>query len=228
MALFRCRGWRQILRSPFGLDTMTRALTQSVGFSTCLIISRSTMRFSSVLSFGLRAKGTFLTGVITGSTSFLIPMWWMRVKQPISPKQSENSSWIEVVNWTFLEIWYVCFIKFNFTDVFSPRMGTESESTTINKTFTVRSLSFSLPMHLSETGMDVPLYAENLIVASLILGLGENFWRRCFGITLHWAPVSILNATSAPFCRTNGKVIQGPRWSLNKTEWGYFVLVAHI
>ena len=27
MALFRCRGSRRILRSPFGLDTMTRALT---------------------------------------------------------------------------------------------------------------------------------------------------------------------------------------------------------
>ena len=72
------------------------------------------------------------------------------------------------MNWTFLEILYFCLIKFNFTDVFNPKMGTGSESTT-NKTFTVRSLSFSLPMHLLQTGMDV--LVESLIVAGLILGL---------------------------------------------------------
>ena len=67
----------------------------------------------------------------------------------------------------------ICLLdQFNFTDVLSPRMGTESESTTINKTFTVRSSSFSLPMPLRETGMDVPLCAESLIVSGLILDLG--------------------------------------------------------
>ena len=157
IALLRGRGSRQILRSPFGLDTMTRALTQSVGFSTGSMISKSTMRCSSFLSLGLRAQGIFLTGEITGLTSSLISMWWTRGRQPISPKQSENSSWTGVVDWMFLEIWYTCLIRLSLTDVLSPRIGTESESTTMNRTFTVRPLSFSLPIHLPETGMGVPL-----------------------------------------------------------------------
>lgn len=47
--------------------------------------------------------------------------------------------------------------------------------------------------------MDVPLYAENFMVAGLRFGRGERERRISFHITLHWAPVfgpSFLNVTS--------------------------------
>ena len=55
IALLRGLGSKQILSFPFGLETITNALTHSVGFSTGSITFRSTIRWSSSLSFGFKA-----------------------------------------------------------------------------------------------------------------------------------------------------------------------------
>ena len=60
-------------------------------------------------------------------------------------------------------------------------------------------LCLTLAMHLPATGIGVPLYAESFTDAGLSLGRGERLYSRRFGMTLHWAPVSILKLTLVPF-----------------------------
>ena len=86
------RSWVETYRSfPFAFSTTTSPLTQSVGFWTGLMISKSTIRFNSISYFGFKAKGIFLTGITTVVTLSLISIWWVFFRVLISPKQSENS-----------------------------------------------------------------------------------------------------------------------------------------
>ena len=46
--------------------------------------------------------------------------------------------------------------------------------------------------HLPTTGIFEPLYVDNLTFTGWRSGLGDIFSKISTGITLHWAPVSIL------------------------------------
>ena len=60
---------------PFGFSITTGPLTQSIGFCTGSMISKSTIRFNFFSNFGFKARGIFLTGVATGVTLYSISIW---------------------------------------------------------------------------------------------------------------------------------------------------------
>ena len=109
----------------FGFSTITSPLSQSVGFWTGSMISKSTICFNSVSILGFKATGIFLTGVATGVTLSLIPQWSVNVRVPTCPKQSGNLSLAFMTE--------IHFNRFRLSLVDNPRIGTDIELTTINK-----------------------------------------------------------------------------------------------
>ena len=74
----------------FSFPTTTNTLTQLVGFWTSSMISKSTIRFNSFSNLGFKGRGILLTRDTAWVTLSLISLWWVFLRVPISPKQSEN------------------------------------------------------------------------------------------------------------------------------------------
>ena len=114
---------------PFGFSTTASPLTQSVDFWMGSMISKWTIRFNSFTNFSFKARGIFLTGVITGVTLSLISIMWIFLRVPISPKQSENSD----KNCSSLKFTAeICFIRLRLSLGANPGINTDFESTKIN------------------------------------------------------------------------------------------------
>ena len=165
------------------------------------LISKSTIRFNSFSNFSFKARGTFLTGVTTRVALSLISKWWVFLRVPISPKQSENSNkscpWL-----TFTA--EIHFIMFTLSLVANLRIGTDIELTTINETSKWSFLCFRASKHFPNTVILELIYVENLMFTGQKSGSGSNFFKIVNGIRLHWAPISILYETEIPF---EGRVI---------------------
>ena len=76
--------------------------------------------------------------------------------------------------------------------------GRMSESTTTKSIGNVCPLCLILTTHLPATGIS-DLICSELYCGWLNLGRGDILRRRLFGLTLHYAPVSILNVTCVLF-----------------------------
>ena len=131
MALFKDLGSRHTRSFPFGFLTTTSPLTQSVGFLTGSMISKSTIRFNSFSNFVFKARGIFLTGVTTEVTLSLISIWWVFFRVHISLKQSENS---DKNCSSLIFAAEIRFVRFRLSLVANPITGTDFESATINET----------------------------------------------------------------------------------------------
>ena len=131
-----------------------------------------TICLSSFSSFGLSTCGTLRTGITTGLTLPFISIWWVAFKVPISPKQSWNS---EKNVSLFVSIQQILFISCKCLFVFNPRIGTESESTTINETLKEWFLWSRVNEDLPTTRIFEPLYADNLTFTGWRSGLGDIF-----------------------------------------------------
>ena len=195
MTLFKDLGSRHTQSFPFGFSTTTSLLTRLVGFWTDSMISKSTIRFNYFSNFGFKASGIFLTGVTTGVTLSLISIWWVFFTVPLSPKQSENLD----KNCSLLTFTAeIRFIRFRFSLVANPRIETDFESTTIKKTSKWSFLCFRVSENFPRAGI-LELYADNFMFTERRSGSESNFFKIVKGMTLHWAPVSILYETGIPF-----------------------------
>lgn len=141
MALLRGRRSKHIVSLPFGLETITRALTHSVCFSTGSMILRSTMRCSSSLSFGFSLLEQILLFLQQRppACSFTCIIFYF-----------DTSMW----RWQNSSLIYL-FDQVQFTQVFNPRMGTESDSPTMKRIRMVWPLCLIQAIHLP--AIDVPL-----------------------------------------------------------------------
>ena len=131
IALFKDQGSRQIRNFPFGFLRSQDRLPQSVGFSIVWVMCRSSIRLSFFSSFGLSACGTLWLRVTSGFTLTFTLIWWVVCKAPIFPKQSWNP---EKNVSLFVLLLQTLFISCKCSLIFNPKIGTESESTTINET----------------------------------------------------------------------------------------------
>ena len=86
LAPLRCWGSKQICNCPLGFSTITKLLTQSLGYSMGVIISISTILSNSSFNFIFNNAGIGLGGLITGGTSLSTTICFS-LRQPISPKQ---------------------------------------------------------------------------------------------------------------------------------------------
>ena len=196
MALFKDFGSRPTRSFPFGFLNATSPLTQWFGFWTGSMISKSTIHFNSFSNFGFKASGIFLTGVTTGVLFSLISIWWVFFRVPISPKQLENSN----KNCSSLTITAeICFIRFRLSLAANHRTRTDFGSTTTNKTSKWSFWCFRVSEHFPSTGILELLYMDNFMFTGQRSGSGWNFFKIVKGITLHWAPVSILYETGISF-----------------------------
>ena len=114
---------------------------------------------------------------------------------PLSPKQSENLD----KNCSLLTFTAeIRFIRFRFSLVANPRIETDFESTTIKKTSKWSFLCFRVSENFPRAGI-LELYADNFMFTGRRSGSESNFFKIVKGMTLHWAPVSILYETGIPF-----------------------------
>ena len=110
------------------------------------MISKSTICFN----FGFKARGIFLTGVNTGVTLSLIPIWCVCFRVPISPEQYKNSD----KNCSSLTITAeMCFTRFRLSLIANPRIDRDFELTTINKTSKWSFLHFRVNEHFPSPGI---------------------------------------------------------------------------
>ena len=92
-------------------------------------------------------------------TLSLISKWWVFFRVPISLKQSENSN-KNCSSLTFTT--EICFIRFRFSLVANPRIGTDFELTKINETSKWSFLCFRVNEHFPSTGI-LELYVDNFM-----------------------------------------------------------------
>ena len=172
MALFKDFGSRPTRSFPFGFLNATSPLTQSFGFWTGSMISKSTIHFNSFSNFGFKASGIFLTGVTTGVLFSLISIWWVFFRVPISPKQLEN--WDKTCS-SFTFAAEIRFIRFRLSLAANPRIWTNIESTATNETSKWSFLCFRVSDHFPSTGILELLYADNFMLTGQRSGSGSNF-----------------------------------------------------
>ena len=124
-------GSRQTWSLLLGSSNIIKGFNLSVGSPTGSTMS--SLHILSNTSFSLSSKAIviFLTVVTTGVIFWLVVMWWTLGSVPISPKQSLHLS--KKLHFWELEVDSLLLIKFNCLLEFSPVMGGEFVSTTINK-----------------------------------------------------------------------------------------------
>ena len=145
---FKGLGSRHTLSFPFGFSTTTSPLTKLVDFGAGSVISKSTIHFNSFSNLSLRASGAFLTRITTEVTLSFISIWWVFLRDPISPKESQNSDKICSLLTFMAEI---RFVRFRYSLVDNPRIGTDFELTTINETSKWSFLCFRVSEHFPTT-----------------------------------------------------------------------------
>ena len=196
MVLFKGLGPRHTRSFPFVFSTATSPLTQSIGFWTVSMISKSTSHFNSFSNFNFKMKSIFLTGITTGVTLSLISIWWVFFRVLISPKQSENSD----KNCSLLTFTAeIRFIQLKRSLVANPRIGTGFESTIINKTSNWSLFSFIVIQHFPSTGILELLYVDNFMFVGQMSGSGSEIYKIVKEVMLYWAPALILYETWIPF-----------------------------
>ena len=108
----------------------------------------------------------------------------------ISPKQSENSDKNESSSVSILQIRLSNSILHLW--IVLPRIGTDFALTTIKETLKTSFLCSIVREDSPITGILELLYADNITFTGWSSGPGSNFSKVFNGMTLHWAPVSIL------------------------------------
>ena len=145
---------------------------------------------NSSFSLSSKATGIFLAGITTGVIFWSIVMWQTLGSVPLSPKQSLYS--FKKLRFWELEVDSILLIRFNCLLEFSPVMGGKFVSVTINNKGTFLQRCLISKVNCPFTGILLPLYELRVVINFAVLDFVCRVSMWFSGITLTWAPESIL------------------------------------
>ena len=174
---------------PFGFTTVTIELTQSVASWTLSITPRRSIRWSSALTFGRMVTGTFRGGCTTGM--WLGSVWMWCVTPDMQPRPVNVSAYLLKTSFDR--------VSTRFTRPSSSHVPSPSTLDTLSTTSNSMGLNLFLCSH-KRTAFPTGVMRCPPNATSLAFDLERGCLLACMKVsldmTLHWAPVSILNLMS--------------------------------
>ena len=178
---------------PFRL-TITKGFTLLVSSLTGHTISGLCTISNSIFSWSSIALRVFLAGVTTAVMFWSIAMWWTLQSVRISPKQLVCLQGITLQKSLFSELEMVGFLSSRINSLleFGPLMRRKFVSTTINNSDMFLPWRWISKVHCPFSDILLPLYVLRVFVDVVILGFVCRGLIWFSGISLIWAPESVL------------------------------------
>ena len=191
---FKFFGSPQIPSLPFGFLTITKGFIHLVSSLTGHTISGLCTISNSLFSWSSIAIRVFLAGVITAVMFWSIVMRRAFQSVRISPKQLVCLQGFTLQKFLFSELEMDGFlsIRFNCLLEFGPLMRRKFVSTTLNNSDMFLPWRWISKVHCPFSDILLQLYVLRVVVGVVILGFVCRVLIWFSGISLIWAPVSVL------------------------------------